>query len=117
MKLRSRLKRISETAASLFSIEGPIVLLAVLVAYFVLGGEIRGITYYYLYLVLAAGLIVAWRSGRSRLLFGIILLALADRSIWYASESLPQPAADLLFQSVVLLLPVNFLAFSWMDER
>ena len=117
MKPRPRLKRISETAASLFSVEGPIVLLAILVVYFDLGGELPEITYYYPFLVLVAGLIVARRYGTSRLLFGIILLTLADRSIWYASESLPQPAADRLFQSVVLLLPVNFLAFSWMDER
>lgn len=117
MKVRPTLKGIGETVVSLLSVEAPIVLLAILVVYFDLGGEIPEITYYYPFLVLAAGLIVAWRYGTSRLLFGIIILALADRSIWYASESLPQPAADLLFQSVVLLLPVNLLAFSWMDER
>jgi diguanylate cyclase (GGDEF)-like protein len=62
-------------------------------------------------LVLAAGVALALRFGRSSVLLGLVVLALADRAVLAAS---PQPA---LRQLVSFLAPLNLAALALLPER
>lgn len=71
------------------------------------------------YAVLCVGLFLGWRFQRTRLVFGLVVLALA----WIAVQGTPlwpgtdQPAHDIARQTVALLLPLNLAALSLIRER
>lgn len=64
---------------------------------------------------LGAGALVSWRFRRSRLLFGVIVLVLADRGLarwgWAATEP------TTVFHAIALLLPVNLFGLTLLTER
>lgn len=69
--------------------------------------------------VLAAGLLLGWRFNRLRPVLALLVLALAEESLWRhgpAAES-GHPAAAFVFTMVTILLPLNFLFISVLNER
>ena len=71
------------------------------------------------YAVFAIGAMLSVSYNRSRVLFAMVVLTLAD---WLLIQYLParlssSPAAHVVFDALTLLLPLNLLAFSFMQER
>jgi len=72
----------------------------------------------YDYLVLALAILVAWYVGLSRVVFATLLLALADGALGSFSLASRLPAVRHgVFNTVGLLLPLNFLALALIQER
>src|SRR5688500_1187058 len=71
------------------------------------------------YAVLSVGLLLGWRFQRTRLVFGLTVVALA----WIAIQGTPlwpagdAPAQDIARQTVALLLPANLAALALIRER
>ena len=73
----------------------------------------------YYYAVFLAGLLLSARFRSTRVLFSLIVLLLAHRSLEFFSggrvaQTGPGRAA---FELLAILIPVNFLALAWMRER
>ena len=70
-------------------------------------------------LVAAAGILLGWRFNRSRLVFAIVVLAVADRALLYFSYGSPASAGmgDSVYNAVAFLLPLNLAALSFTRER
>ncbi|MEN8200202.1 MAG: GGDEF domain-containing protein [Thermodesulfobacteriota bacterium] len=71
------------------------------------------------YFILGIGFLLGWRFHRSRLVFVILILVLADRTLHYFG---PGGVAGFAFEEVVfyvtaILLPVNLALFSFARER
>lgn len=77
------------------------------------------LVYAYAYIFLAAGIFLGWYLGRSRVLFATLLLALADRALmqFWSGEGETEAVGHLVFNSVAVLLPLNFMALSFIKER
>ena len=103
----------SRTLAWVVSLEG--MLLLVMVVY-VAAGELPDTVRFFPYSVLAAGAVMSWRFRRSRLLFGILVLTLADRALFHFGPD-AQDAHAAALQAVALLLPVNIGGLALMTER
>ncbi len=73
----------------------------------------------YPYVVLAAGIWIGWHFNRSRLIFVIITLALADRFLLIFAEGSGASvgAGRIVYNSVCILLPLNLVVFSLVKER
>jgi diguanylate cyclase (GGDEF)-like protein len=74
----------------------------------------------YPYLVAVAGMLLGWRFNRSRLIFAILLLALADRGLLLFSPGASAASAGVgrtVYNTVGFLLPLNLVFISWMKER
>ena len=73
----------------------------------------------YPYVLFAGGILLAWRFDRSRLALALLVLASADRAL--ASFATPEAhaagAGRIVFNTVGLLLPLDFGALSWIPER
>lgn len=69
--------------------------------------------------VLAAGLLLGWRFNRSRLVFAVFLLTIADQSLrWFGQGDLRLTVASrFAFDAVAVLLPLNLAIISFMKER
>jgi diguanylate cyclase (GGDEF)-like protein len=78
-----------------------------------------GIVSVYPFAVLAAGILLGWRFNRSRLVFGLLILAIADRSMLYFTKgaSISAGSGILAFYAVAILLPLNFAVLSIIKER
>jgi len=76
------------------------------------------LVYAYAYIFLGAGILLGWYMGRSRVLFATMLLALADRALmhFWAGEAATEAVGRLVFNSVALLLPLNFMVLSFVKE-
>lgn len=73
---------------------------------------------FYPYAVFGAGVLLGWRFHRSRLLFALLVLALADRSILHFAVVGRGFTQDrVLFQAIGVLLPLNLAALTLMAER
>lgn len=70
----------------------------------------------YLYAVGVAGVLLGWRFNRSRLVYALLLLILADRSLWYFGVRSPE-LARIIAEAAGLLLPFNLLVLSLVQER
>ena len=72
----------------------------------------------YVYIFLGAGILLGWYMQRSRVLFATMLLALADRALmqFWAGEGATEAVGRLVFNAVALLLPLNFMALSFIKE-
>ena len=68
------------------------------------------------YAVFTVGLLVSWRFRRSRLLFGLLVLAFADRGILLYVGDVPDPFS-VVFQAVAFLVPINIAGIMLMAER
>jgi len=98
--------------------EAPILLAAVLYTHSrSLQESLAPIIPFYPYGIFAAGVLLAWRFHRSRLLFALLLLTLADRAVAYSVAG-PGPGRDhVVFQAAALLLPLNLAALPLTAER
>jgi len=72
----------------------------------------------YVYIFLGAGILLGWYMQRSRVLFATMLLALADRALmqFWAGEGATEAVGRLVFNAIALLLPLNFMALSFIKE-
>ena len=64
---------------------------------------------------LGAGVLVSWRFRRSRLLFGVLVLALAD--LGTARWGLAGPESTTAFDAIAFLLPLNLFGLTLLRER
>ncbi len=91
---------------------GLIVIAAVLLTFFVkLPGSVRAFLPFYPVLVLGTGLLLGWRFNRSRLIFALLVLALADRVLAL------YPADPTVSAAVRFLLPLNLAVIAAYRER
>jgi GGDEF domain-containing protein len=65
---------------------------------------------FYWYVAFAVGVLLAWRFHSMRVLFSLAALALASK----APAALP---GEAVVSAIAILLPLNMLAFSLLDER
>jgi diguanylate cyclase (GGDEF)-like protein len=74
---------------------------------------------FYYYSVLLAGILLAWRFHSSRVMFALITLLLAHRSLqFFASGSLSSTGpGHIAFEAIAFLLPVNFVILAVVRER
>lgn len=66
------------------------------------------------YIVLCAGVLLAWRFRSSRVLFSLLALLLIEETAFAPSF---HSADHVRVVIAAFLLPVNFLVFSWLPER
>ena len=71
------------------------------------------------YLVLAVGVLLGLYVRHSRILFAMLLLALADRALLHLADgaAASTDVGRVMFNAVALLLPLNLLALSLISER
>lgn len=71
------------------------------------------------YLVLAVGVLLSLYLLHSRILFALLLLALADRALLHLAggSAASSDVGRIMFNAVALLLPLNLLALSLITER
>ncbi|MGH7262156.1 MAG: hypothetical protein ACREI9_16055, partial [Nitrospiraceae bacterium] len=71
------------------------------------------------YLVLVVGVLLGLYLRHSRILFALLLLALADRALLHlaAGAAASADVGRIMFNAVALLLPLNLLALSLITER
>ena len=71
------------------------------------------------YGVFAAGVLLGWRFERSRLVFAVIALALAEWALHHfaASPTVEASTARIVFNAVAFLLPLNLVLLSFAPER
>ena len=72
---------------------------------------------FYPYAVFVAGALLGWRFHRSRLLFALLLLTLADRTVLHFAAGHALVRDRVAFQAVGLLLPLNLAALPLTAER
>ena len=72
---------------------------------------------FYPYAVFVAGALLGWRFHRSRLLFALLLLTLADRTVLYFAAGHALARDHVVFQAVAFLLPLNLAALALTAER
>lgn len=73
-----------------------------------------GLVAVYPYTVLAAALLLGWRFNRSRLVFAVALLALAQ---YVLDGGVASPEQRLLFHATTFLLPLNLALVALLPER
>ena len=80
---------------------------------------VSSLVHIYPSLVAAAGIFLGWRFNRSRLVFAILILALADRTLLiFSSGSSGSAGVGLaLYNAIAFLLPLNLAALSFTQER
>jgi diguanylate cyclase (GGDEF)-like protein len=69
-------------------------------------------------ITLAFGLLFGWLFDRSRIVLAMLMLALADRSLWLfgSGDAATTDVDRIVFQAVAFLLPLNLLALSLITE-
>jgi diguanylate cyclase (GGDEF)-like protein len=72
---------------------------------------------FYPYAVFVAGALLGWRFHRSRLLFALLLLTLADRTVLHFAAGHGLARDHVVFQAVAFLLPLNLAALPLTAER
>jgi diguanylate cyclase (GGDEF)-like protein len=101
---------------TLFFVPGGILLAgaALLLHFSPLPQAVRAFFPFYPYLVLGAGLFLGWRFNRSRLIFALLALAFAERSLALFPSG---EAGRLAAAAVALMLPLNLAVLSILAER
>ena len=79
-----------------------------------LPAEVQPFLQVFPFAVLFIGILLGWRFNRTRLIYAIGLLFLAEIAVGCFAEG---GSADAVFQTTALLLPVNLLLVSWFRER
>ena len=69
--------------------------------------------------VLAAGFLLGWRFNKSNLVFALLVLALAERGIFYLPRihDINEVTWHIAFFAICLFLPINFILLSMLTER
>jgi diguanylate cyclase (GGDEF)-like protein len=98
--------------------EAPILLAALLYTHTQwLQSTLAPIAPFYPYAVFGAGVLLGWRFHRSRLLFALLVLTLADRTLLQAAAGHGLERDHVVFQAIGVLLPLNFAALALTAER
>jgi len=72
----------------------------------------------YDYLVLAGAVVLAWYVGLSRVMIATLLLAMVDGAVSrFSGVGLTTGLGQTVFNVIALLLPLNFLALSLIEDR
>lgn len=74
------------------------------------------VTRIYPYAVLAAGVLLGWRFNRSRLVFALLILGLADRVLLHFAYD-HSASGKIVYNAVAVLLPLNLAVFALIKER
>jgi diguanylate cyclase (GGDEF)-like protein len=88
-----------------------------------LNESLSALVHVYPYAVAVAGILLGWRFNRSRLVFAILALALADRFLLYfaggtsSGEIAAAGMGRYVYSAIAFLLPLNLAALSSMKER
>jgi diguanylate cyclase (GGDEF)-like protein len=110
----------NKTTLKSLLLPGSVLLLAAVV---LLGGGFLSISAsaidFYYYAVFGAGILLAWRFHSSRILFALIFLLLAHRSLEFfsAGRVVSSGPGRIALEAVAFLLPVNFIVLSFVRER
>jgi diguanylate cyclase (GGDEF)-like protein len=100
---------------SLFVPEVPILIGAtLLVSLASLRPAASALVAFYPYTVLAAALLLGWRFNRSRLVFAVVLLALAQ---YVLDRGVTTPEHRFFFHATTFLLPINLALVALLPER
>ena len=69
--------------------------------------------------VLGGGVLLAWRFDRSRLVFTLAVLLLADRAlqVWAPVDGSGGDVGPVVFGALAILVPLSFAALAWLPER
>lgn len=106
------------TLFSLFVPGGLVVFTTAILLYMgALDKSLSALVHIYPYVVAAAGIFLGWRFNRSRLIFAIIVLALADRGLLWSSGAASPSVSRTVYNAVAFLLPLNLVLLSWVKER
>ena len=108
------------TLFSLFVPRGLVVFTTAILLYMgTLDKSLSALVHIYPYAVAAAGLLLGWRFNRSRLVFAILVLALADRALLYFSAGSLASVGDGTnpLQHCRFSASLNLAALSLMQER
>ena len=115
---------ILRTLFSLFVPGGLVVFTTAILIYLgVLDKSLSALVHIYPYLVAVAGMLLGWRFNRSRLIFAILVLALADRGLLLFSSAATSAGAasatvgQTVYNAVGFLLPLNLVFVSRVQER
>ena len=104
-----------KTAVSLVVPEGALLLLTVVVLRLdALQDSLPDFAHFYPYAVFVVGALLAWRFQRSRLLFALLVLALAT---WSVQALAPSAAGRVAFRATALLLPLNLAGLALLADR
>jgi diguanylate cyclase (GGDEF)-like protein len=104
-----------KTWLSLVTPEGLILLAAVLALRLdAVQDALPGFAHFYPYAVFIVGALLAWRFQRSRLLFALLVLALAS---WGLGVHGAGPAGRVAFTGTALLLPLNLAGLALLADR
>jgi len=87
---------------------------ALLLLHPALRGAASGLDRVFPFAVVAAALLLGWRFNRSRLVFGIALLALTEYILLQPIET---PQDRVLFHAMTFLIPVNLALVALLPER
>ena len=73
----------------------------------------------YGYAVAVVGIFLGWLFVRSRIVFAILILALADQALgrFAAGDAAAEGIGRVVFNAVALLLPLNLVALAMMTDR
>ncbi|HVH66716.1 MAG TPA: GGDEF domain-containing protein [Gemmatimonadales bacterium] len=82
-----------------------------------LQGLLAPLAPFYPYAVFGAGVLIGWRFHRSRLLFALLLLAIADRTLLHFMTARSLAQDRVVFQAIGVLLPLNLAALPVTAER
>lgn len=104
---------------SLLVPSGFLLLAAVLFLRLAAPESVSAVVLVYPYAVFAVGLLLGWRFNRSRVVFAILALALADRALLHfaAGEAPTAATSHLALSAVAFLLPLNLAGFSLLTKR
>ena len=71
------------------------------------------------YVVFGVGVLLGWRFNRSRIVFALLVLALADRALlrFAGGQVAAAGVGGIVFNAVALLLPLNLAVLAFMTER
>ena len=96
----------------------PLLAAAIFVHTGIAAQSLSAIMLIYPWAVFGGGILLAWRFNKSRLVFAILILALADRSLNFFTDSSTASihVSDIVYNAVGLLLPLNLAAFSLVKE-
>jgi diguanylate cyclase (GGDEF)-like protein len=79
--------------------------------------SLPALVHIYPYAVGGAGVLLGWRFNRTRLVFAVLVVVLADRSLLYFAPAGPEGYGQTLYNAVSLLLPLNLAGISLLKER
>ncbi|MCG6919377.1 MAG: GGDEF domain-containing protein [Deltaproteobacteria bacterium] len=112
------------TLFSLFVPGGLVVFTTAIIIYLgVLDKSLSALVHIYPYLVAVAGMLLGWRFNRSRLIFAILVLALADRGLLLSASTSNNVGAasatvgQTVYNAIGFLLPLNLVFVSRVKER